>query len=74
MSVVALSAASTPALDLDDARRRLAAAAEEAKRLEAQGAGFAALEAWKRYELIANAIGAQERRRGVAQRLRTPAP
>jgi hypothetical protein len=48
-------------LDLDDARRRLAEAAEEAKRLEDQGAGFAAFDAWERYQLIANAIAAQER-------------
>ncbi len=49
-------------LDVATARLRLAATAEEAKRLEEAGEGFAALEAWKRYELIANAIAAQERR------------
>jgi hypothetical protein len=48
-------------LDLEDARRRLAEAAEEAKRLEEQNAGFAVFEAWDRYQLIANAIAAQER-------------
>jgi hypothetical protein len=48
-------------LDLENARRRLAEAAEEAKRLEEQNAGFAVFEAWDRYQLIANAIAAQER-------------
>jgi len=48
-------------LDLDAARQRLAAAAEEAKRLEEQNAGFAVFEAWDRYQVIANAIAAQER-------------
>jgi hypothetical protein len=48
-------------LDLEDARRRLVEAAEEAKRLEEQNAGFAVFEAWDRYQLIANAIAAQER-------------
>jgi hypothetical protein len=56
-------------LDVVDARRRLAAAAEDAKRLEERGDGFAALEAWKRYELIERAIAAHERR----QRVRTAA-
>jgi hypothetical protein len=59
---------SAPELDVAAARRRLAAAAEEAKRLEEQGEGFAALDAWKRYELIANAIAAHERRARAAAR------
>jgi hypothetical protein len=56
-------------LDLDDARRRLAEAAEEAKRLEDAGEGFAANAVWERYQLIADAIEAQERRARVAERL-----
>jgi hypothetical protein len=48
-------------LDLGDARRRLAEAAAEAERCEEANAGFAVFEAWDRYQLIANAIAAQER-------------
>lgn len=59
-----------PELDLEDARRRLASAAEEAKRLEDAGAGFDAHEAWSRYELIRGAIAAQERSLHAARRLR----
>lgn len=48
-------------LDIEDARRRLAEAAARAKRLEDANAGFAVFEAWEHYQLIANAIAAQER-------------
>ena len=59
-------------LDLDDARRRLLAAGEEAKRLEDAGAGHEANAAWQRYELIRGAIEAQERSARVARRLSSP--
>jgi len=52
-----------PELDVEDARRRLAEAAEEAKRLEGAGAGWEAHAAWKRHQLIKGALEAQERRR-----------
>jgi hypothetical protein len=48
-------------LDLSDARRRLAEAARDAKRLEDSGHGLEANAAWERYELIRGAIAAQER-------------
>jgi hypothetical protein len=48
-------------IDLAEARRRQYAAAEEAKLLEDRADGFASLAAWERYELITNAIEAQER-------------
>lgn len=57
-----------PELDLADARRRLAAAAAEAKALEDRGRGFEASAAWERFQLIGNAIAAQERRARVAAR------
>jgi hypothetical protein len=56
-------------LDLDDAKRRLAEAAERAKQLEEAGDGFAAGAEWERYQLIADAIEAHERRARVAARL-----
>lgn len=58
-----------PELDVEDARRRLAEAAEEAKRLEDSGAGFEANEAWKRHQLIKGALEAQERKARAARRL-----
>lgn len=48
-------------IDLDDARRRQQEAAEEAKRLEERGEGFASHAAWERYELITSAIAAHRR-------------
>jgi hypothetical protein len=57
-----------PELDLADAANRRDRAAETAKRLEEQGEGWAALAAWKEYELISAAIEAQERSRRAAQR------
>lgn len=57
------------ALDVEDARLRLRAAAEEAKRLEDAGRGFEANAAWERYELIAGALEANERRARVARRV-----
>jgi hypothetical protein len=60
-------------LDVIRARERLEAAAEEAKRLEDEGVGFAAGEAWERYELIKKAIAAQERSERVARRPRASA-
>lgn len=62
-----------PELDLEAARRRLATAATEARRLEEQNARFAVFDAWDRYQLIASAIKAEERRRRVAERV-TDAP
>ncbi len=56
-------------LDVGDARRRLHAAAQEAKHLEDAGRGFEANAAWERYELIAGALEAHERRARVARRL-----
>ncbi len=49
----------TAELDLADAQRRREEAAERAKRLEEQGDGWAAMAAWKEYELIGAAIEAQ---------------
>jgi hypothetical protein len=57
-----------PELDIEDAQRRMRAAAEEAKRLEDAGRGFAANAAWERYRLIGQAIAAQERRARAAAR------
>lgn len=51
----------TPELDIDDARKRLLEAAEEAKRLEDAGEGWAANEVWERYLTIEGAIAAHER-------------
>ncbi len=59
----------SPELDLADARARLRAAADEAKRLEDAGQGLEANVAWERYELIRGAIEAQERSARVARRL-----
>jgi len=61
-----------PELDLADARRRLLAAGEEAKRLEDAGQGREANAAWERYEIIRGAIEAQERSARVARRLASP--
>ena len=58
-----------PELDVADARRRLAEAAEEAKRLEDSGQGFEANEAWKRHLLIKGALEAQERKERAALKL-----
>jgi hypothetical protein len=61
-----------PELDLADARRRLLAAGEEAKRLEDAGEGREAHAVWQRYEIIRGAIEAQERSARVARRLASP--
>lgn len=58
-----------PELDVNDARRRLADAAEEAKRLEEAGQGWEANEAWKRYLLIKGALESQERKERAARKL-----
>lgn len=58
-----------PELDVEDARRRLGEAAEEAKRLEDAGAGWEANEAWKRHLLIKSALDAQERKERAARKL-----
>jgi hypothetical protein len=50
-----------PELDSVQARARLAAAAGEAKRLEDAGRGREAVAAWERYQLIKQALAAQER-------------
>ena len=55
-------------LDLGEARERLEKSAAEAKRLEASGPGHAAQAEWERYQLIADAIAAQERRARLAER------
>lgn len=59
-----------PELDLADAIRRRDAAAAKAKHFEEQGEGWAALDAWKEYELISAAIQAQERCLRASQRAR----
>jgi hypothetical protein len=61
-------------MDLAAARERLEAAAEEAKRLEDEGAGWEANAAWKRYDLIKGAIAAHERRQRLAGRLGAAGP
>lgn len=53
-------------LDVAAARQRLEEAAEEAKALEERGEGIAAHEAWQRYQLIADAIEAHDRRARIA--------
>lgn len=58
----------TAELDLDEARRRLSVAAAEAKRLEVTGDGHAANAVWTRYQLISDAIDAQERVERIARR------
>lgn len=58
-----------PELDVEDARLRLAQAAEEAKRLEDAGEGWRANDAWKRYGLIKGALDAQERKERAARKL-----
>lgn len=60
--------AAGPALDDDDARRRMDEAAAEAKRLQAEGRGWEAFDAWDRYQLIQRARAAQERSRRAAAR------
>lgn len=57
-----------PELDIEDARRRLTEAAEEAKRLEDARDGWGANAAWKRYTLIKGAIEAQERKERAARK------
>lgn len=56
-------------LDIEQASRRLADAAEAAKRLEEAGQGFEAHAAWDRYLGIKRAIEAQERSARAARRL-----
>lgn len=60
-----------PELDLVDAVQRRDLAAARAKQLEEQGEGWAALEAWKEYELISAAIEGQERSEKAAARARS---
>lgn len=57
-------------LDVADAIERRDRAAATAKRLEEVGEGWAALAAWKEYELISTAIRAQERSRAAEARAR----
>ena len=57
-----------PELDVEDARRRMLETAEEAKRLEDAGEGWAANEAWERYLDLEGAIAAQERSERAAKR------
>lgn len=57
-----------PELDTGAAEGRLRKAAEAAKRLEAEGRDVEAVAAWERYELIKQAIAAQERAAGAATR------
>lgn len=59
---------SSAELDVADAIERRDRAAATAKRLEEAGEGWAALEAWKEYELISAAIAAQERSRAAEAR------
>jgi hypothetical protein len=62
-----------PELDLVGAIERRDRAAATAKRLEADGEGWAALAAWKEYELISAAIAAQERSRAAEAHALRPA-
>jgi hypothetical protein len=55
-------------LDLIDAQRRMGQVAEEAKRLEDDGDGWAANDAWEHYLTLKNAIAAQERVARIAAR------
>jgi hypothetical protein len=57
-----------PELDVEDARRRMLEAAEEAKRLEDAGEGWAANEMWELYLGIEAAIAAQARSARAAER------
>jgi hypothetical protein len=59
----------TPELDIVDARRRLLETADEAKRLEDAGDGWAANEAWEKYLTIEGAIAAHERLERIAMRM-----
>jgi hypothetical protein len=61
----------TPELDVEDARRRMLETAEEAKRLEDAGEGWAANEAWERYLDLEGAIAAHERSERAAKRWAT---
>ncbi|HEX4837777.1 MAG TPA: hypothetical protein VFV03_04545 [Solirubrobacteraceae bacterium] len=58
----------TPELDIEDAKRRLLVTAEEAKRLEEGGDGWAANEVWEDYLDLEAAIAAQERSMRAAAR------
>ncbi|MFI4991831.1 MAG: hypothetical protein ACHQHO_13075 [Solirubrobacterales bacterium] len=58
----------TPELDVEDARRRMLETAEEAKRLEDAGEGWAANEMWELYLGIEAAIAAQARSARAAER------
>ena len=58
----------TPELDVEDATRRMLEAAEEAKRLEDAGDGWAANETWELYLGIKAAIAAQARSARAAER------
>lgn len=59
----------TPELDVAEATRRLLNVAEEAKRLEDAGDGWAANETWELYLGIKAAIAAQARSARAAERL-----
>jgi hypothetical protein len=58
----------TPELDVAEATRRMFDAAEEAKRLEDAGEGWAANETWELYLGIKAAIAAQARSTRAAER------
>ena len=60
-----------PELDLVDAAERRDRAAAKAKQLEEHDDGWAALQAWKEYELISAAIEGEKRSRGAAARAQT---
>ncbi len=57
-------------LDVANAIERRDRAAARAKYLEEDGEGWAALAAWKEYELISAAISAQERSQAAEARAR----
>lgn len=59
----------TPELDVAAAKRQMLDAAEEAKRFEDRGKGWAANEAWERYLTIKSAIAAQARSEQASRRL-----
>lgn len=57
----------TPELDVVEAKRRMLEVAEEAKRLEDAGEGWAANEAWELYLDLEGAIAAHERSERAAR-------
>jgi hypothetical protein len=58
-----------PELDIEDAKRRMLVVAEDAKRLEDAGDGWAANDVWEHYLTLEKAIAAQERVARVAARM-----